>query len=514
MRPRNILTTALVLLAVGAARAQAPSEQRLQELSRVHARASLDEFRQLLGLPNDAHFPENVRRNVDWATRAFRARGFSTETLETGGPPLLLAERRRDGADRAVMIYAHMDGQPVQPDKWDQDDPYGAVLKEHSDDGWRPISWESLDGQVDPDWRIYARSVADDKGPIMMLLAALDAMHEAGLESPFNLKVVLDFEEEMGSPHLPAAVGRHRDRLSADWLWILDGPRHPSNRPTVVFGARGIATMTLTVFGPARPQHSGHYGNWAPNPAERLAQLLGSMEDRDGRVTIPGFYDGIELDKATRDMLAQTPEDEAAIERELGFAEPEHVADTYQQALQYPSLSVLGLSSGWVGEQTRTIIPASATAELDLRLVKENDPERLIGLIRDYITQRGWHLIDGREPSTAERAKYPRIASFSSRIAYGAFRTPYDSPIGSYATAAMTRAFGKAPVRVRTTGGSVPISPFVRELGVPAIIIPAANADDDQHSPNENLRLGNYYEGVLQYLSLLMDGADLPQASR
>lgn len=503
MHSRTILVVAALCLSCAVAHSGTLSQQRLESLARTHAQASLDEFRAQLSLANDAHFPDNVQQNFQWAEEAFRERGLVTRKLETGGPPLLLAERHRQGAQRTVMIYAHMDGQPVQPDKWNQDDPYRAVLKERADGGWRTIPWERLKGRTDPDWRIFARAAADDKGPIMMLLAALDAMHDAGLESPFDLKVVLDFEEERGSPHLPAAVGKYRDRLSADWLWILDGPRHPSNRPTLVFGARGIATMTLKVFGPIRPQHSGHYGNWAPNPAERLAQLLGSMEDRDGRVTIPGFYDGIDMDDATKAMLAQTPEDEAAIERELGFAEPEHVADTYQQALQYPSLSVLGLSSGWVGEQTRTIIPASATAELDLRLVKENDPERLIGLIRDHIRDRGWHLIDGREPSAAERAKYPRIASFSSRIAYAAFRTPFDSEIGRHATAAMTRAFGEPPVRIRTTGGSVPISPFVRELGVPAIIIPAANADDDQHSPNENLRLGNYYEGVLQYLALL-----------
>lgn len=498
-------TAAVLALLAGAAGLQAEETPGpdLEALSRHHARASLAEFREFLRLPNDANFPEQIRRNMKWVESAFARRGFSTKRLSSEGPPLVLAERAADGAPRTVMIYVHIDGQPVQPQEWDQHHPFQPVLKAPAADGWREIPWKSLEGDIDPDWRIFARSASDPKGPVGMLLAALDAADDGGLDLAHNIKIIMDFEEEQGSPHLPAAVSRHRDRLEADWLWIFDGPRHASNQPTIVFGARGIVRMTLKVFGPRAAVHSGHYGNYAPNPAQRLAGLLATFEDRDGRVAIEGFYDGISIDESAQRILDATPDDEDAMRDELGFAEAESVAPAYQESLQYPSLSVLGLSSSWTGEQTRTAIPPDAVAELDLRLVPESDPERLLGLIRDHIEERGWHLIGDREPTDAERRAHPRIASFTANLYYGAFRTPVDSPVGDYLTSAMTRAFGSPPVRIRILGGSVPISPFVNELDVPAVIVPAVNADNNQHSPNENLRLGNWFEGVLQYLSLL-----------
>lgn len=477
--------------------------QSLDELSRKHARAALEEFREFLSIPNDANYPEQIRKNMVWVEAAFEKRGFTTKRLPSEGPPLVLAERDAPDAERTVMIYVHIDGQPVQPDQWSQDDPFRPVLKESTPGGWREIPWSRLEREIDPDWRIFARSASDPKGPVGMLLAALDAAKDGGLELAHDLKVIMDFEEEQGSPHLAAAVRANRDRLGADWLWIFDGPRHPSNRPTLVFGARGIARMTLRVFGPKAALHSGHYGNYAPNPAQRLANLLATFEREDGRVAIDGFYKGIELSEDTKTLLAEVPDDEPAMQRKLGFAEPEVVAATYQRSLQFPSISVLGLSSGWTGKQTRTAIPADAVAELDLRLVPENDPERLIGLIRDHVERQGWYLIGDREPTDEERLQYPRIASFTTNIYYGAFRTPMDSPVGDYLTEATTNAFGAEPVRIRILGGSVPISPFVQELELPAVIVPQANSDNNQHSPDENLRLGNWFEGVRHYLSLI-----------
>ena len=168
----------------------------------------------------------------------------------------------------------------------------------------------------------------------------------------------MDFEEELGSPELPKAVEKYSKELASDMLIIFDGPRHISNQPTLTFGARGIAEVTLTVFGPRVPQHSGHYGNYAPNPAVRLSQLIASMKDADGRVTIPGFYDGIHLDEATKEILAQVPDDEMVIQRSIGIAAPDKVGANYQEAIQYPSLNVRGMRSGWVGIRSRTIVPA------------------------------------------------------------------------------------------------------------------------------------------------------------
>ena len=308
----------------------------------------------------------------------------------------------------------------------------------------------------------------------------------------------------MGSPNLPPAVERYRDRLAADMLIIFDGPPHVSNEPTLKFGARGIATVTLTTFGPRVPQHSGHYGNYAPNPAIRLAQLLASMKDDRGRVTIPGWYDGVTLDPATKALLARVPDDEEQIRQRLGIAERDLVGDNLQEAVQYPSLNVRGLSSGWVGAQSRTIVPATAIGEIDIRLVLESDAERLLSLLRQHIEARGYYVIDG-EPTEPERMTHPKIASFKSSVSYGAFRTDFDSEPGRWLSRAFERLYGKEPIKIRTSGGSIPISPFVETLGVPAVGVPTVNGDNNQHSPNENLRVGSFIEGIKIMVAVLAE---------
>ena len=462
-------------------------------------------LREALSIPNDAHFDDHIEANIQWAERVFSARDFHMRRLATTGAPLLLAERQVPGATHTTLVYLQIDGQPVDPAEWEQADPYDPVLKRRGANGWQQIPWASLDSEFDPEWRVFARSASDAKGPVIMLLSALDVLEERGYQLGYNLKLIMDFEEELGSPHLPPALDVHGEALAADWLLIFDGPRHASNRPTLSFGARGIIDVTLTVFGPRRPQHSGHYGNYAPNPAVRLAQLIASMKDKDGRVTIPGFYDGIELTDEVREILSRTPDDEKQIQEQIGIAAPDRVGSSYQEAIQYPSLNVRGMASAWVGEQTRTIVPATATAEIDVRLVPESDPERLMRLIRDHIRDQGYLLLDGREPTEEERLTEARIASLRHDVNYRAFRTPYDSDVGHFLRSALERAFDEEPVMIRNSGGSIPIAPFVVKLGLPAVGVPAVNRDNNQHSPNENLRLGNFVDGVRGYLAILTE---------
>jgi acetylornithine deacetylase/succinyl-diaminopimelate desuccinylase-like protein len=291
-------------------------------------------------------------------------------------------------------------------------------------------------------------------------------------------------------------------------LIIFDGPPHVSNEPTLKFGARGIATVTLTTFGPRVPQHSGHYGNYAPNPGIRLAHLLASMKDDRGRVTIPGWYDGVTLDPETKAILARVPDDEEQIRQRLGIAERDLVGDNLQEAVQYPSLNVRGLSSGWVGAQSRTIVPATATAEIDIRLVKESDPERLLSLLLQHIEAQGYYVIDS-EPTENERMTRPKIASLQSSVSYAAFRTEFDSEPGRWLSRAFERLYGKEPIKIRTSGGSIPISPFVETLGVPAVSVPTVNGDNNQHSPNENLRVGNFIEGIKIMVAVLAERISL-----
>lgn len=473
------------------------SPGQIRSLVEAEAVPSIELFREYLGLPNDAHFAEDIDRLLRWLDVALTERGFTTERLPTSGHDLLFAERRVANPAATVLVYLQADGQPVDPSAWQQESPYRAELKQDDGTGtFQAIPWSRLQDELDPDWRIYARSAADSKGPNIQFLLALDLMAHAGAEPDYNLKVIIDTMEEMGSPVLPAAIEQYSEKLSADMLIIFDGPPHYSGRPSLKFGARGFASFTLTTYGPRVPQHSGHYGNYAPNPGIRLAQILASMKDERGRVTIPGFYDGIEIDEATQRILDAVPDDEVEIMRRLGIAAPDDVAGSLQEAVQWPSLNVRGLESGWVGDEARTIVPATAVAEVDVRLVPETDGWRLLGMIRDHIEGLGYHVFENRDPTEDERQTYDRLARFDARVDYAAFRTAFDSQPGRWLSAGFVNLFGEEPVKIRTSGGSIPISPFVSTLGVPAVTVPTVNPDNNQHSPNENLRVGSFLEGI------------------
>jgi acetylornithine deacetylase/succinyl-diaminopimelate desuccinylase-like protein len=492
----GVTTLLLSFLLAGQVQAQL-SPERIQALVDSDAVPAIEMFREYLGLPNDGHFPEDIDRLLTWLERAFTDRGFTAERLETEGNRLLFVERRVANPSATVLVYLQSDGQPVDPSAWNQESAYLAALKEEGADGsFEEISWDALQAGIDEDWRIYARSASDSKGPNIQFLKALDVMAAAGVEPDYDIKVIIDTMEEMGSPVLPAAIERYSEKLAADMLIIFDGPPHYSGRPSLKFGARGISSFTLTTYGPRVPQHSGHYGNFAPNPGIRLAQILASMKSNEGRVTIPGFYDGIEIDAATRRILDAVPDDQREVMARLGIAEIDAVAGSLQEAVQWPSLNIRGLQSGWVGEQVRTIVPATATAEVDVRLVRETDGWRLLGLIEDHIKELGYHIIKDRDPTEEERQTEGRLARFDARVSYDAFRTDFDSEPGLWLSAGLVNLFGEEPVKIRTSGGSIPISPFVSTLGIPAVTVPTVNPDNNQHSPNENLRVGSFLEGI------------------
>lgn len=498
---KNFLSFLACIIAFGLS---AQNQNRLDALASEFTRQSFPELKEILSLPNDAFYPQWIEKNVSWSEDHFAKRGFITQRILTEGAPLLLASQKFKGAKSTVLIYLQMDGQPVDPSKWEQENPYNPVLKQKKEDGtWETIDWSKIENYKD-DWRIFARSASDAKGPVVMFLAAMDALKKTKTTPNFNIKVILDFEEEMGSPNLPQAVNNNRTLLAADMLVIFDGPMHRLNKPTLSFGARGIATVQLTTYGPIVPQHSGHFGNYIPNPAFRLASLLASMKDDQGRVLIPGYYDGISLNESTKAILRATPHNEKQLKDIVQVGNFDKVGPNYQEAIQYPSLNIRGMQSGWINEKVRTIIPAQARAEIDVRLVKESDPERLLALIKKHIEKQGYLVMD-REPTKKERLTHPKIATFTSKISYQSFRTPLDSEIGLWLNRALVRAFGEEPIRVRMSGGSIPISPFVNTLNLPAVSVPTVNRDNNQHSPNENIRLGNYRDGIKTILSILTE---------
>ncbi|NND88425.1 MAG: M20/M25/M40 family metallo-hydrolase [Flavobacteriaceae bacterium] len=478
------------------------SPSQLNTLADTYTERSFPLLKEILSIPNDANFPEDIERNIMWSEKEFQSRGFTTKRITTPTVPLLLAEKKSELAARTVLIYLQMDGQPVDTTRWFQKNPYQPTLKEQDSEGnWNPIDWSRIEN-YNQDWRVFARSASDAKGPVAMFLSAMDAINAIDYELKYNIKVILDFEEELGSPQLPEAVEKNRDALEADMLVIFDGPMHITNEPTLVFGARGIATIDLTVHGPIAPQHSGHYGNYAPNPAFRLARLLASMKDEAGRVTIPGYYDGIQISEKVEDLLRTVPDDENEIKERQQIAKSEKVGFYYQEAIQFPSLNVRGMQSGWIDDEVRTIIPAWAKAEIDVRLVLESNPERLLQLIKDHIEDQGYYVIS-RSPTREERLTHDKIATFTSTVAYQSFRTDVDSEIGRWLQIALTHAHGKSPIVERMAGGSIPISPFVVTLGLPAVSVPTVNRDNNQHSPNENIRLGNYRDGIKTMIAIL-----------
>lgn len=501
----RIFLAAFILLITPALAQKKPDVNAIAE---KHAVLSFKEFFELLSLPNDAHFPEDIEKNVQWCETAFAKRGFTTKRLTTPTVPLLLAERtvrKPTKSTKNVLIYLQIDGQPVNPAQWNQESPWKPTLKEKDNAGnWKTIVYERLFEGYNPDWRIFARATSDAKGPAMAFLASLDALTELKQEPNYNMKVIMDFEEELGSPNLPKAVEQYKNELAADMLIIYDGPRHITNQPTLSFGARGICEITLTVYGPRNPAHSGNYGNFTPNPAMRLAQLLASMKDDEGVVTIPGYYDGVVLTEKEKQILKQVPDNEVDIKKFLGIAERDKIGDNFQESIQYPSLNIRGLDALYVGKEARTLIPDKAIAELDIRLVPSSDANRLIELVRKHIENKGYYILD-RMPTEEERLTYSRIASFHSSISYGPFQTPFDSETGIWLSTAMTKTFGKEPVKIRMMGGSIPISPFVTTLGIPAVSVPTVNPDNNQHAENENIRVGNYVDAVKTFLGILLE---------
>ena len=476
-----LLTTAVV------ATQAADLRREVSSYVEAHQTTIVGELLELLAIPNVAADRANIRRNAEHLHGLFTRHGLRAEILETSGNPLVYGALDVPGAKRTILFYGHYDGQPVDPSKWNQPDPFTPVVRGEGREA-----------------RIYARSAADDKSPIVALLAALDALKAGGLAPTSNVRVILDGEEEASSPSLVPAIARHRDKLRADVMVILDGPSHSSGRPTLVYGARGVVTLDLTVFGPKSGVHSGNYGNWIPNPAMRLAALLASFKDDTGRVRVAGYYDAVTpLTAEERAMLDAVPEDGARMLETFGVAAPERAYPKLQDALQHPTLNVRGLTSAFVGAGARTIVPDRATAAIDLRLVKETPAADLVAKLRRHIEKEGFHLVDG-EPDAATRARHGKLARLTvTGPVMHAFRTPTDDPQARALLASLTRTFGAPPVQLRTLGGSVPIAPFIEALGFPVLLVPIVNFDNNQHEENENLRLGAFFDGIVTIAAVL-----------
>ena len=460
-------------------------------------------LREFLTIPNLGSNKEHIKENLAWCQKVFTELDFKIEVLTTKEVPVLLAEKKSPNKEaKTILFYLQIDGQPFDPTEWTQEDPFVPVLKIPDGEQWKPIPWEKFVPPFPTDARIFGRSTSDSKGNVVAFITALRMMKAAGKTSQYNLKVIMDFQEELGSPTLPQAVTENKEAFAADGMIILDGTRHVSNLPTLTYGARGILSVTLRVFGPTSPMHSGQYGNFVPNPVFALSRLIGGMKDEEGRVLIPGFYDAVQLDSQTKAILSSVPDNTEELITRIGIAKPEKIGESFQESLQYPSLNVKGISAAKIGRLATTIIPDDAIAEFDIRLVPETPAEKMIELFKNYVLQAGFHLVKD-EPSAEERKNYPKLAFLSFRIGSKAYRTDMNSFLGKWVEQSMQKTFGNQYVKVRSTGGSQPISPFITTLNIPALAVNIPNPDNNIHAADENLKISNFIEGINICFALL-----------
>lgn len=499
----------MVGLAVSLAVSLAPSSgQDAVETARAfrqrHAASIVRDYAAMLAIPNWGGDLEQITAMAEDLRDRFAARGARMELLQLPGvPPLVYGELDAPGAARTLGVYVHYDGQAPSGADW-VNPPFEPTLYDGPfDRGGVPLPLPADGEEVDPEWRLYARSASDDKAPLPALLAALDALEQAGIPRTWNLKFFFEGEEELGSTHLQQYMETYRDRFGVD-LWLFcDGPVHQSGAPQVVFGVRGVTGMELTVYGPARPLHSGHYGNWAPVPAQLLAELIASFKDDDGNVTVAGFYDTVEpLGADELEALARLPAYDEELRRQLGLGWTEGGGQTLNERLLLPSLTVRGLRSGDVGAAARNVIEDRAMASIGMRLVKGNDPDHMIDLVEAHVRAQGFHIVR-EDPDLETRARHARIIKVERDSGYPAARTDMGLPLVEGLVEAVQSASDQPVLLVPALGGSLPLYLFTDLLGAPAVILPIANHDNNQHASNENVRLGNLWYGIDVYAAVL-----------
>jgi len=474
-------------------------------------RTIVESFADFLRLNSVSQQPDMVRATGEWLAAAMRARGLGGRVLETGGNPAVFGERRVPGATRTVLIYCHYDTKPIPPKGWLQPNPIEPVFRRGLAEREAPevplasVGDDELGGLL-----LHARGASDDKGPIWCHLNAIELMDAAGLAPRVNVKLIFDGEEEIGSPFFGPFTEAHRDLLAADVVIVTDGPKHASGRPTIAGGARGVMKIELVIEGARRDLHSGNFA--VPNPAWKLNGLLSSMATPDGAPLIEGFEeDVVGPTPVERRMMAELPLDLPGLAKELGVGLP---ADYLDRIMFHPTLTIRGLSSGFVGAEANTIIPHRATVAIDIRMVKNQRWDKVYARVIDHIRAQGFTVIDSPDAPLPDDLR-GRAVRVVDKGGYDPAKTSLDLPISREIIAIIERAHGGEPaVLMPTLGGSVPIWAFTDILALPTLLVPYANANNRQHSPNEHLRLDHLFQGVRTTAHLLADlAAALPGAT-
>lgn len=474
----------------------------VREWRESHEPQIVREYARFLAIPNTKNDGSALRKNAATIVEMLAARGVQARLLDNGNwPPAVYGELRAPKATRTIVVYAHYDGQPVDPSEWRGGAPFAAQLREVRNGDWVDVPIPES-GRLNPEARIFARGAGDDKAPIVGVLNALDALKALKKSPTVNIKFFFEGEEESGSPHLTQILEANKALLAADAWLFCDGPTHQSREMQVAFGARGAMGLELTIYGPAKALHSGHYGNWAPNPGALLADLVRSLRDPDGRILVSGFYDDVAAPTAAELAAVRSlPPVDSALRAELLLGGTEANNALLAERILLPALNIRGMRVGQVEGLAANAISTEAKASIDFRLVPKQTPARVQQLVEAHLKTNGWYVTHAAA-TDAERLAHRKVVRLTWGTGDEATRASLDQPISQALTATLDEMLGKPILRVPTLGGSLPTSMIEHTLGVPLVIFPIANHDDNQHAKDENLRLQNLWDGIEAYAAI------------
>ncbi|UCZ51397.1 M20/M25/M40 family metallo-hydrolase [Bacillus shivajii] len=403
--------------------------------------------------------------------------GMDAEIIHTPGQPIVYAERIVSPDALTVLIYGHYDVQPPEPlSEW-HSEPFEPTIR---------------------DGKIFARGVGDNKGQLMAQVLAVKSYLQCYGELPINVKFVFEGEEESTSVHLEQFVHDHQEKLKADLVYTSDGPMHASGAPFVILGVRGIQYVELNACGAKWDNHSGNKGGVVPNPAWKLVDLLQTMRDGDGKVLIEGFYDDIvSPTEKERKLIKSLPFNQEETNETNGYEGDDDDAESYYRKLAFePTFNICGFVSGYGGEGSKTIIPSKATLKMDMRLVVNQDPKDIFTKFKNHVKKHA-----------------PEVEVKDLGFMYPS-RTSVDHDFVDVITKSVRSTYKQEPIVLPSLGGSLPDYVWTKILGLPSIVVPYANADENNHSPNENMEVELFYKGIKNTCQVIYDLGEYSKRSR
>lgn len=446
-----------------------------------HVRRMVDERRdefletlfRLLRQPSISTQGVGVDECAELVAAVLEEHGISGRVMPTDGLPVVYGERLVGDDAHTILFYGHYDVQPPEPyEEW-VSPPFEPTIR---------------------DGRIYARGVGDNKGQFLAHILAIKVLTDLGQMPDVNVKFMLEGEEESGSPSLPAFLEKHGDLFRADFLYAADGPMHPSNRPVVFYGLRGQLSMELVATGANRDLHSGNFGGPVPNPVWKLVDLLSTMRFPDGRVAIEGFYDNVlPPSEYERELMSRIPFDEEQVKSDLGIKGFYGAPDLtyYDKTMFQPTLNITGITSGYTGKGKKSVIPSKAVLKLESRLVANQRPDEVFARVERHVQRYA--------PDVSIRMTGATLPS----------KTSPELPVSQMVADAVGDAYDVDPVVAPLIGASSPNYLFTDVLGLPSIWTTYANADEDNHAPNENMALDAFFKGIVASASVLQRFAEM-----